>query len=74
MELAYADAFGIPTFVLLHRITFDELRNAEKGVPPLLLTGQCTEARQWRTIKDDLLARCRRCAGDEQGEIKRLNP
>ncbi len=42
MELAYADAFGIPTFVLLHHLTVDQLRRAEKVVPPLVLERNCT--------------------------------
>ena len=36
MELAYSDAYGIPTFVLLHHLTYQELKNKTKGVPPLL--------------------------------------
>ena len=54
MELAYADAFGIPTFVLLHHLDFRNLKARERGVPPLLLASQCNSAQQWRTIVDDL--------------------
>jgi len=50
MELAYADAFGIPTFVLLHHLTVDQLRRAEKGVPPLVLERNCTPAIDWRLL------------------------
>jgi hypothetical protein len=57
MELAYADAFGVPTFILLHHITYDGLKTSETGVPPLVLEGQCTPAADWRLIQDDL----RRC-------------
>jgi hypothetical protein len=57
MELAYADAFKIPTFVLLHRITFAKLKTKERGVPPFLVEGQCTGSADWRHIVDDL----RRC-------------
>jgi hypothetical protein len=54
MELAYADAFKIPTFVLLHRITFAKLKTKERGVPPFLVEGQCTRSTDWRHIVDDL--------------------
>lgn len=52
MELAYADAFGIPAFILLHHLTFDELKRAEPGAPPLVLQGQCTHAvdRRWKMV------------------------
>ena len=39
MELAYADAFGKPTFILMHQIKYDELQS--RNAPPLLLSGQC---------------------------------
>jgi len=35
MELAYADAFDVPIFVLLHQMTFKTLRTKEEGVPTL---------------------------------------
>lgn len=54
MELAYADAFKILTFVLLHRITFDKLKAKERGVPPFLVEGQCTPSVNWRQIVSDL--------------------
>lgn len=54
MELAYADAFGVPTFVLLHHIDFKELKARERGVPPLLLATQCNSAHEWKAIVDDL--------------------
>lgn len=50
MELAYADAFGVPTFVLLHHLTFADIKSRERGVPPLLLEGQCNAAADWRTV------------------------
>src|SRR5690242_16438440 len=43
MELGYADAFSVPTFVLLHRVTFEKLRGRKKGVPPYLLASQCSD-------------------------------
>jgi hypothetical protein len=59
MELAYSDAFEVPTFVLLHHITYAELRSREKGVPPLLLEGQCTGAQDWRRVTEDIRKCCR---------------
>ena len=50
MELAYADAFGVPLYVLLHRLTFAELKAKEEGVPPLLLEGQCNPSSQWKEV------------------------
>jgi len=57
MELAYADAFNLPTFVILHRLTFDELRNRRRGVPPLLLDGQCNPSAEWRSVVRALRSR-----------------
>lgn len=54
MELAYADAFEVPTFILLHHIDYQELRRREGGVPPLLLSSQCNPALEWRRILDDV--------------------
>jgi len=54
MELAYADAFGVPTFVLLHHLDFNELKARERSVPPLLLAGQCNSAHEWKSIVDEL--------------------
>jgi hypothetical protein len=54
MELAYADAFGIPVFILLHHLTYDDLKRVERGVPPLILQSQCTPAVRWRGIESDL--------------------
>jgi hypothetical protein len=54
MELAYADAFDIKTYVLLHHIDYRELKAKEHGVPPLLLASQCNSALQWKVIIDDL--------------------
>jgi len=59
MELACADAFDVPTFVLLHHVTFDTIKHSEKGVPPLLLQRQCTLAVDWQQLEPDL----RRCCG-----------
>lgn len=51
MELAYADAFGVPIFNLLHHLTLDDLKRADRGVPPLVLEGQCTAASEWRLLE-----------------------
>ena len=63
MELAYADAFDVPIFVLLHQMTFKTLKAMEQGVPPLLLEGQCNDAMEWKTvvasIRDSLKSRPR---------------
>jgi len=58
MELAYADAFGIPAFILLHHLTFDELKKSERGTPPLVLEGQCTIALEWRSLENGLRGCC----------------
>lgn len=54
MELAYADAFDVKTFVLLHHLDYNELKTREHGVPPLLLASQCNSASQWKAIIEDL--------------------
>ena len=50
MELAYADAFDVPIFVILHRMTFKALRGMEEGVPPLLIEGQCNSSSEWKAV------------------------
>jgi hypothetical protein len=50
MEFAYADAFGVPTFVILHRLTFAQMKGREKGVPPLLLERQCNPSSDWKHV------------------------
>lgn len=62
MELAYADAFDVPTFILLHRLSYQDLKAREAGVPPLLLAAQCNSSKQWREIADNL----RKCCSDNQ--------
>jgi len=57
MELAYADAFDIPIFVLLHHITFKNLKAMEEGVPPLLLEGQCNPAAEWKSVVAEIRRR-----------------
>jgi TIR domain len=54
MELAYADAFEVETFVLLLRLDHQELRSRGAGVPPLLLSSQCNPALEWRQIIEDI--------------------
>jgi hypothetical protein len=67
MELAYADAFDVPTFVLLHQLSFQDLRAQESGVPPLLLAAQCNSAKSWREIARDLKEHC---SNSEQNQRK----
>lgn len=54
MELAYADAFDLPTFILLHHVTYDELMRVERGAPPFVRQSQCTPAVDWRSIEPGL--------------------
>lgn len=54
MELAYSDAFDVPTFVLLHHLEYAELKAKERGVPPLLLSSQCNSALEWRRVVEDI--------------------
>lgn len=54
MELAYADAFDVKTFILLHHLSFKELKARERGVPPLLLASQCNEALKWKEVIEEL--------------------
>jgi hypothetical protein len=57
VELAYADAFDVPIFVLLHQLTFKALKAMEEGVPPLLLEGQCNPSSEWRTVVAEIRRR-----------------
>jgi hypothetical protein len=54
MELAYADAFNVTTFVLLHHLEFGDLRQRATGVPPLLLSSQCNPASDWKVVIEDI--------------------
>ena len=54
MELAYAHAFDVPPFVLLHHLQYEDLRAPGSGVPPLLLEGQCNAATDWRRVAEDI--------------------
>lgn len=57
MELAYADAFDVPIFVLLHQLTFQDLKAMEAGVPPLLLEGQCNPSSEWKAVVAEIRRR-----------------
>jgi hypothetical protein len=57
MELAYADAYDVPTFVILHHLTFVELKGRERGVPPLLLESQCNPSAEWKSVVENLRQR-----------------
>lgn len=51
MELAYADAFEKPVFILLHHLQFADLATRQPGVPPLVLSSQCNDAAlDWRSV------------------------
>jgi hypothetical protein len=50
IELGYADAFEIETFVLLHHLQYKDLKSAERGVPPLLLASHCSPATDWKRV------------------------
>ena len=53
MELAYADAFDKPVFILLHHLDFADLAARTQGVPPLVLASQCNDAAvDWRGVID----------------------
>lgn len=54
MELAYADAFEVKTFILLHHLDYQELKRRERGVPPLLLASQCNSALEWKRIVEEI--------------------
>jgi hypothetical protein len=57
MELACADALEVPIFVLLSHVSYAELREREKGVPPLLLQSQCNNATRWQDVVDQIRRR-----------------
>jgi hypothetical protein len=59
MELAYADAFEVPTFVLLHQLKYQDLKSRQGGVPPLLLAAQCNSSSQWRMVAEGLRNHCK---------------
>jgi hypothetical protein len=50
MELAYSDAFEVPTFVVMHHLTYQDLTANDKGIPPLLLSSQCNPATDWQRL------------------------
>ncbi len=54
MELAYSDAFDVETFILLHHIDYQQLKENEKGIPPILLSSQCNSAYDWRIVVNDI--------------------
>ncbi|MGH8565892.1 MAG: hypothetical protein ACREXW_18075 [Gammaproteobacteria bacterium] len=54
MELAYLDAYEVPTYILLHHVTFQDLKSRERGIPPLLLESQCNPAINWKLIASDI--------------------
>ena len=67
MEPGYADAFEVPTFILLHRLTYADLE-AQDRVPPLVLANQCSQAREWRNLLGDLRKHCATGAAGARGD------
>lgn len=65
MELAYADAFDVDTFILLHHLEYSELKSSKRGVPPFLLAGQCNSATEWRNIVENIRSLILDGAADE---------
>lgn len=49
MELAYADAYKKPTFVLLHRINYDVVKK-HRNTPVFLQPKHCTHSRDWKSM------------------------
>ena len=64
VELAYADAFNVPTFVLMHQIKYADLKSRQENVPPLLLAAQCNPSEHWRKLAEDI--RCLLLADPER--------
>lgn len=56
-ELAYADAFDVDRFILLHRVTRADVLQQERGIPALILSANCVLARDWRGILPELRTR-----------------
>ena len=54
MELAYADAFEVTTFILLHHLNFQDLQQRQTGVPPLLLSSQCNSSSEWKRVVEEI--------------------
>jgi hypothetical protein len=54
IELGYAEAFDKRIEVMLHRLTFEDLKAAGNKVPISVLTGFCTPATQWRKVAQAL--------------------
>jgi hypothetical protein len=54
MELAYSDAFNVETYILLHHLSYTDLKKYERGIPPLLLSSQCNSALEWKKIAADI--------------------
>ena len=56
-ELAYADAFDVPIFILLHHMTLAGLRAQAERASQLLLESQCNPSIEWRRVVADIRAR-----------------
>jgi len=69
MELAYADAFDVPIFILLSHLTYPDLLERETGVPPLLLQSQCNEATRWRQVAEQIRLRLHVATPEPEQEL-----
>lgn len=53
-ELGIADAFEKRTFFLLHHVTLHDVKQVERGIPPLLFNADCILATEWIRLIPDL--------------------
>jgi len=54
MELAYADSFNVKIYIMLHHLTYQELKERKSGVPPFVFASQCNQAVDWRKIINEI--------------------
>ena len=54
IELGYAEALEKHIEVILHRLTYDDLKSAGSKVPITVLEGSCTPATEWRKVAQAL--------------------
>lgn len=54
MELAYADSFDIKIYIMLHHLTYQELKERKSGVPPFVFASQCNQSLEWRKIMNEI--------------------
>jgi hypothetical protein len=54
IELGYAEALEKRIEVMLHRLSYDDLKAAGRKVPISVLEGSCTPATDWRKVAQSL--------------------